>query len=228
MPIYAVSDPDDALAFIRLLDLPPPPPRSVLRGAEESGAEVAIPQTLALGSQVAEFSRALTTEQRGDIVNSFLVAQLAANSLLKNVGGNSADWYDRYFFVLANSGWRVDHPPPVTLRLAGAPDEVHRKLIPIVSAALGDLATHSTIMSALRGLATVAHDRTWITLFQRESRRASANQFQIAYVDAKAGTDPNVVMTDFDLTASEQVTQVLFFPRRARTRRCGTRPRGSA
>jgi len=211
MPIYAVSDPEDAFAVIRLLKLPPSSPRSVLRGAEAAGVDAPIPGTLALGSQVAEFSPGIGNEQRSDIVNSFLVAQLAANSLLASVGGNSADWYERYFFVLANSGWRVDRPPPVTHTLAMAPDEVYRELIPIVSAALGDLAAHSTIMSALRGLATMAHDRPWITLFQRESSRATANQFQIAYVDAKAGTEPDAVMTDFDLTASERVTQVLFF-----------------
>jgi hypothetical protein len=48
-------------------------------------------------------------------------------------------------------------------------------------------------------------------LFQRESQRASANLFQIGHVAGGAGAPPSATLSNFELTAQQSVTQVLFF-----------------
>lgn len=52
----------------------------------------------------------------------------------------------------------------------------------------------------------------WFTLFDHESQRASANQFQISYAEApEPGVAPRINLACFELDASRAVTRVLFF-----------------
>jgi hypothetical protein len=166
---------------------------------------------LAVGSQVTEFGTGVTLDVRKDVVNSFLVAQLAANSLIKSVGGDTKDWYERFFYVLANSGWNVELSAETTRDSSGSPQEIHQMVIPILTAVLGEaVAATSTVLAVLKGLAT-STQRPWITLFQKESQRTSANQFQVGYVAGGSGEVPRATLANFELSAQQSVTQVLFF-----------------
>jgi len=53
-------------------------------------------------------------------------------------------------------------------------------------------------------------DKPWITLFEQESQRASANQFQISYATTDGG-NTRISLLGFELDAEHSVTQVLFF-----------------
>lgn len=215
MTTLSITDPERARSFIMGLDLPPAPARVVTRGGDDDdpvGVGAVLGPALAVGSQVTEFGVGVDPAQRKDIVNSFLVAQLAANSFTTGVGGGPDEWYDRFFYVLANSGWNVDRSAQSTRDSSAALEEVHRMVVPILTAALGNaVAAASAVVAVLKGLAASAAQRPWIALFHRESQRASANLFQVGYVGGAAGAPPSATLSNFELTAQQSVTQVLFF-----------------
>jgi hypothetical protein len=215
MPILTVADPELAWSFLQQVELPAPPRREVRRGGEVvglRGATAGVGQALAVGSQFTEFAGGVPPGMRADIVNSFLVAQLAANEYLRAFGGGTREWYERFSLVLANSGWNVEKEPETTRDLSGSSQQMYREIIPIVSAALGGaVAAKSILMATLKGLAAMSPDHPWITLFNRESQRASANQFQIGYLEAAEGKAARGSLTSFELDAQQSVTQVLFF-----------------
>jgi hypothetical protein len=214
MPILTTTvDPDSARAFLKEAPLPAARGRGVQRGAAvppQAQYSTDSAQALAVGSHVTEFAADVPPALRADITNSFLLAQLAANSFLHAVGGGSKEWYDRFVYVLVNSGWDIQTAPDQVVEVSSGAGEVYQEMIPILRKALGAAADSSILMGTLRALATIPPDRAWITLFERESQRAQANQFQISYVDAPGGK-PRVSLTSFELDASQSVTRVLFF-----------------
>jgi len=215
MTTLSISDPELARSFIMTLELPPAPARVATRGGDDDdpvGVGAVLGPALAVGSQVTEFGAGVEPAQRKDIVNSFLVAQLAADSFIKNVGGGANEWYERFFYVLANSGWNVDRSAQSTRDSSGSPDEIHRMVVPILTAALGTaVAAASAVVAVLNGLAASAAQRPWVALFHRTSQRASANLFQVGYVAGATGAPPSATLSNFELTAQQSVTQVLFF-----------------
>lgn len=214
MPAHSIADPESARSVIRALAMPAAPDRRVSRGAAVAGVPVLTTQTgqaLTVGSQFTEFAAAVPADLRMDILNSFLFAQLAANAYLRAIGGGSREWYERFIYVLANGGWNVEMRPDLVVTPSGDPQEVYREILPILQSALGDAAERSVVLATLRGLATVSPDRNWITLFDRESQRASSNQFQIGYVDVTDGMTPRTSLTLFELDAHQSVTRCLFF-----------------
>lgn len=208
-------DPRRAIEFVNHIDLPDEPDFSV----ERAGEPLAPPtysskdQAVAVGSQIAEFSKNVPVAMRPAISNSFLLAQLAANKeLSKNKGGTTLSWYAKYNEVLANIGWVIEGSARNLKAISGTKLHVHEEIMPVIAAVLGPaVAAASVIATALNGLAKMSEDSPWITLFDRESQRARANQFQIAYVDAPGGAAPVIKLAGFELDASRSVVQVLFF-----------------
>jgi hypothetical protein len=94
---------------------------------------------------------------------------------------------------------------------SGSSTQVYQAILPILEGALGDAAATSTVMSTLQGLAAVSANRPWLTLFEKESRRASSNQFQVGYVRGAAGEPTRATLASFELDAEQSGTQVLFF-----------------
>jgi hypothetical protein len=208
-----------ARQFISSIDLPNEPVLGLERGLERGGqAEAALPsygtqeQAVAVGSQIAEFSQKVPAALRPAISNSFLIAQLAANKEITKNGGNTLKWYAKYNEVLANVGWVVEGSASSLKEVKSSGLQVHKEILPIIAAALGPAVAAAAIVTvALQGLANMDKDSPWITLFDRESQRAEANQFQIAYVDAPNGAAPTISLACFELDASRSITQVLFF-----------------
>jgi hypothetical protein len=212
MGSLSVDDPQRARSFLQEVRLPPPPRRRERgAGGEMSGAIAGASRALAVGSQFTEFAADVDRSLRKDIINSFLVAQLAANALLAEVKGDARQWYDRYFFVLANTGWTVERTADLIQDFSGSSTRVYQAILPILTGALGAAAASSTVVATLQGLAAASANPPWLTLFERESRRASSNQFQVGYVRGTAGEPIRGTLTSFELDAEQSGTQVLFF-----------------
>jgi hypothetical protein len=174
----------------------------------KSGVE----QAVTVGSQISEFAKSVPQEIRPYIDNAFLLAQLAANFEIQEHGGSTSAWYDKYIEVLENAGWVVESRGDSVREVTGASAEVHQKIIPVLTAALGPAAAASSIViTTLNSLAEMNEDQPWITLFDRESQRASANQFQVSYVDVDEHKVPRLTLASFELDARRAVTQILFF-----------------
>ena len=168
-------------------------------------------QAIAIGSQIAEFAGDVPVDLRADIANSYLFAQLAADRALEDEGGGTRSWYQRYVNTIASTGWIVLSNDESFREVSGSTMEVHKEIIPIVTAALGPAVTAGAIVvKVLEGLAVMDDDNPWVTLFERESQRATANQFQVSYASMEQGV-PQSTLVCFELDAARAITQVLFF-----------------
>jgi hypothetical protein len=185
-------------------------------------AEIESPQTLPdfklpgdmavlVGSQIVGFAASVNAEIRPHIANAFLLAQLAANKKASKSKGRSKDWYEAYIDVLTNIGWVVEGDANSMQEVAVRNSDMHREIIPVIEAALGPaVAAASTITKVLKGLSNISKDAPWITLFDQQSQRAHANQFQISNTTGTTA-NPSIKLVGFELDASASVTQVLFF-----------------
>jgi hypothetical protein len=175
--------------------------------------ETGIDQAVAVGSQIADFAAGVSAELRPHIANSFLLAQLAANREIKERGGGTEHWYGSYLSTPANTGWLIESDALIERAVSGSSAQVHKEIMPILTLALGPaVAASALVLGVLEGLQNMDKDQPWISLFDYESQRASANQFQISYVTASdGGVAARISLACFELDASRSVTRVLFF-----------------
>ena len=211
-----IDDAAGASAYLSRVSLPEPPDVFVTRGSGPSLPQpdftTSDPQAIAVGSQIAEFSADISPDLRAAISNSFLLAQLAANRHTDDNPGQKNAWYERYLEVLANVGWVVETEQESTRRIQGDSTEVHRAIIPVLTSILGTAVAATTVITTiLEGLAQMDQDTPWITLFDRSSQRASANQFQLSRAALDLDGRPRISVACFDLDANRSITQVLFF-----------------
>jgi len=169
-------------------------------------------QAFAIGSQLVEFSGRVPAALRPAIINSVLLAQLAANKELSKKGGDTLSWYAKYNEVLANVGWVIEGSASNFRQVSETKLHVYEEILPMLAAVFGPAAAaRSIIVLALRELQAMNNDARWLALFDRASQRAHANQFQLAYVDAPNAAAPIMKLASFELEAKNSVTQVLFF-----------------
>ena len=165
-----------------------------------------------IGSQIASFANDVEPELREKIANGFLFAQQASNKQIENKpAASSLDWYKTYVHVLTQIGWSTEGAENLERIIKGTSVQVHKEIIPIISLALGPAAASSAIVvKVLEGLNQMDANSPWITLFDRASQRAHANQFQMSHIDKVEGA-PRINLVNFELAAERSVTQVLFF-----------------
>ena len=197
-------------SYIQSLDLPAAP----TRGAEAqepppdfTGAH----QAVTVGSQMAEFSSAVPQSIRPAISNALLLGQLAAD---KATAGNPdpAAYFGAFNSVMKKIGWQVTSSGLTQQSISDQDAELHKAIIPIVSAIFGPgAAASSIIIAVLKGLQSMDQDAPWITVFQQKSTKVKAANFGLSYVDGGAGGGATLKAAYFALQASDNLTQVLFF-----------------
>ena len=166
-------------------------------------------QSVLVGSQISGFSADVPKELRPMLTNVFLLAQLVADK--KSQEPNARQWHKHYFDTLKRVGWLKVAQSDAEQFISGTSVEVHREIIPVITAILGPaVAATSTVVALLKGLNAMSKDMPWITLFDQRSRRATSRPFQISQTIMEGGV-PNVVLMAFELNAEKSVTQVLFF-----------------
>ncbi|MCO5966030.1 hypothetical protein [Sinorhizobium meliloti] len=168
-------------------------------------------QAAIVGSEIVSFVRGVTEERRRDVVNATLLAQLAADRRV----GDPTDlfaWYDTYFDVLTNTGWVVQTKQFVDHAEHSQDLHAHEAILRIATSLLGPgTAALQVIQTTLDALAKMDRDSPWITLFDRESQRASSARFQVTLAEQGADDQFLVTLMAFALTAQANLTQVLFF-----------------
>ena len=211
-----IDDVVNAADYLDKVSLPAPPDLFVTRG---SGTPLPQPsfsageaQAIAVGSQIAEFSADIPPRFRAAISNSFLLAQLAANRYAEENPDQENAWYEKYLEVLANVGWIVETEQASRRQIEGDSAEVHQAILPVLTSILGTAAAATTVITRiLEGLSQIDQNTPWITLFDRSSQRASANQFQLSRAAIDLDGRPRIAVGCFELDASRSITQVLFF-----------------
>ena len=208
--------PEQASAFVEEAQLPDVRRR---RGEPDSPGlpqptfDATKDQAIVAGSGVVSFKSGISATRRQAVSDSLLLAQL----ILKHQQVSPDDtqnWYRGYGRVLANLGWLVETCEMTDYVSGDAGFDVHEAIMAVAAVLLGPgaVAAVPLIEATLKALNSMDTSTPWITLFNRESRRANTASFQIALAEPEqTGSDRlTVSLMAFSLTASMTITQVLF------------------
>jgi len=213
---------ESARAYVERAELPAP--RPALLGAETGSEDAkkvsdfvfdkAKDQASVVGSDVVAFVKGLTPEQRQDVVNATMLAQLVAKNKVKNPQtlDDVLKWYDEYFDVLDNIGFVVQGKGFAQFVEKGTQVEVHEAIIEVAKVALGAAPTALLLVTkTLESLKSLNEGSPWITLFQRETRSAKTAHFQVTLAEPDKDGGLLVTLLAFGMEAKATLTQVLFF-----------------
>jgi hypothetical protein len=202
-----------AREYVAGVELPESPRLGISPSKEVFDYDAERQQALVVGSEVIAFVKGVTPEQRNDIVNASLLAQLVAKKTVPAPSSLVAleQWYrvfrrsfsDRF----CNPGQRVRgvHERSDSFKAHEAIIEVAAVLL---AGAPGALAL---VKTALESLQKMSSDSPWITLFNRESQSANTARFQVSLASEDESGGLLIALIAFGLEARTTLTQVLFF-----------------
>lgn len=168
-------------------------------------------QAQIVGSGVFSFAQGVEAQTREAISDSALLAQLVANKRV-SAETDPIGWYKEYTTVLHNLGWVLQESGWNDYSTSGSAAEVHEKVIEVLGVALGAGATTLAIVtSALNALKAMKDGSPWITLFARETQKATIARFQVGVAEKDAQGGVMVTMLGCLIQAQNDITQVLFF-----------------
>lgn len=200
---------DRAIDFVQSVSLPDAGP-----SFESAPSLPTIPDgqtVITVGSQLIEFDRNTAVATRMPVVNSMLLAQLAANKAVSQATDVVA-WYNKYNEVLQGVGWQVGNFEMQEQDVKSKKAHLHQEIIPVLTALLGPaVAASSLVINVLKGLQNMDKESQWIRLFERNSQHARGAKFAVSYIDADAQGNPQINAVSFAILAESTVTQVLFF-----------------
>jgi hypothetical protein len=185
------------------LDSAPPPPPTFTGDR----------QALTVGSELAEFSAAVPVELRSPISNSLLLAHLAADKAASQAQ-DVVEWYNQFRNALTQLGWQTADFEMKEQTISDENASMNKAIIPAIMAMLGpQAAAASIVLAVLNGLKEMDSNTPWITLFEKASQHVSGAKFQVSYVDADPGAQPESRITTacVAISATNTITQVLFF-----------------
>lgn len=212
MNLQSVSE---ARSFVEVAELPETPPINFdIPKAPEPALDAAKEQAAVVGGEVIAFVKGVTAEQRADIVNASLLAQLVAKKKVPaptTLGGVTA-WYDSYFDVLSNIGFAIQHKGFAQYQKKSDSFQAHEAILEVAAVLMaGSPAALALVNTTLKALKKLDEGSPWITLFNRESRSVNTARFQIGLAEADAADGLLLSLMSFGLEARSNVTQVLFF-----------------
>ena len=208
-------DLDQARTFVSGLDLPAPRFGATgLALAPPVDFDAARDQAVVVGSEIVSFVQGITAEQRSDIVNCALLAQLRAKKVAPEPRSLAEvrDWYREYFDVLGNIGFVTQQTNLQHYKTKGDGFEAHEAVLDVAATLLTGAPTAlALVTSTVKALQKMDAGNPWITIFNRESRSANTAHFQVSTVDRHPNGELFVALTAFALEARQKITQVLFF-----------------
>lgn len=204
-----------AREFVTAVELPPPLPVTQRAATQEPfDFDAAKEQAAVVGSEVIAFVAGVTREQRNDVVNATMLAQLVARKQVPDPKTlqQLVAWYDHYFDALSRIGFVIQDRGFAEYVEKGDTFEAHQAILDVASTLLaGSPAALVLVKKTLEALQKASMNSPWITLFNRESRSANTARFQVSVVSPDAAAPFLVSMVAFGLEAASTVTQVLFF-----------------
>jgi hypothetical protein len=207
-------DKQQAISYIKSVDLTGTHRNIRSQDAATEAGEIfdqAKAQAQVVGAGVFSFEVGIDAAVREAISDSALLAQLVAN---KKAAVDTAplEWFRAYADVLQNLGWVLQEGGWSDYSAQGTAAEVHEKIVEVMAVALGPAPAALALIKVTAGaLKAMAPDSPWLTLFNRESKKARLARFQIGLVNTGANDDVFVSLLACLIEARSDLTQVLFF-----------------
>jgi hypothetical protein len=205
-----------ARSYVQQLAIPDAPP--ALRGEKSAPLDLAFDsakdQATVVGSDIVAFIKGITAEQRADLVNATMLAQLAAKKKVSDPQDLAGvlEWYSHYFDVLSNIGFVIQEKGFAEYEEKAETFEAHEAILDVAKVALaGAPGALAVVIKTLESLKKMSDDSPWITLFHRESRSAKTARFQVTLAETDETGGLLVRLMAFGVEAEATITQVLFF-----------------
>ncbi|KAJ8469593.1 hypothetical protein ONZ51_g8891 [Trametes cubensis] len=154
------------------------------------------------------FVQSVSKTMKDDVINSTLLAQLAANKKYDRQA-NKAQWYGYYTQVLGQLGWVVQEFSLTEMNNVGAYPSMDQLILKYSATFLtgGQLGQFTSMINALK---ETKNKKAESILNAQSSYSKSAN-FQLGLTFAKDG-NPYVSIAGFAYTSSKEIGRVLFDP----------------
>lgn len=198
--------------FVNALNLPSAKEIEEARGLPAPAAELAQavkkPSAFVDGGSVVAFTAEVSGQNREDVLNSTLLAQLAADKKFSRET-QVMDWYNFYSNVLGKVGWVTQGYNWQKHESQQTSFTMDKVVLEIAEAALtGEEA--AVVAAAMDALGKLPEDDGRLKLFNHSASSDTEGNFQIS---ACSETNGAVAMTTmaFYYNASQQSTDVLFF-----------------
>ncbi len=212
------------LDFINSLELPPadlvhvgrkatvPTKPMILAGVPTTDgvatADPSKPSGFVDSGSLVSFVAGVGQQNQADVLNSTLLAQLAANKKYDREK-DTVNWYAFYRNVIENVGWVVQEFQFEQYNVSGA-SVTTDKIVAEVLAAIAtgnDLAVITSVLNAIKGL---SRDDNRLVLFDHASHSSKNGNFQISSCAESGGV---VVMKigAFYFSTTQNVDRVLWF-----------------
>jgi hypothetical protein len=159
------------------------------------------------GSLVS-FLAGVDRQSQADVLNSMLLAQLAANKKFDREK-DTAQWYAFYHDVLENVGWVVQQFAFAKYEVAGTTATVDKVVLDLLTA-IGTENGVAVARSTIAALKALGSDDHRLTIFKESSHSAQNGNFQVSNCSNVGGV-LKMSLGAFYFTSKQVDTQILFF-----------------
>lgn len=165
-------------------------------------------QTFLNAKSLVSFVSEVSGQQREDVLNSVLLAQLAANKQFPE-DAQLIDWYKSFSKALNNLGWTLEGKEFSTFKSATDVFEVENAIVDILTTAFGG-TFKTVIIKTLASIKGLSDNNGKITAFEKNTHSLSKGAFQLGLVKVENGTI-SLQLGMFLLTSSNEIKKILFF-----------------
>ena len=161
------------------------------------------------GNIIASFVDGVTGQQKNDVLNACLLAQLAANARFARAT-KPVEWTNHYGTVLMNLAWVVPSFRFVNLHTTASRFTIDQVILKLVRNFLtGDeIQVLTDTMDAMKALES--DDRRFV-IFERNAKSQSAGNFQVDSVGTAADGTLSLKLGAYAFDTNTTVTNVLWF-----------------
>lgn len=161
------------------------------------------------GNIVASFVDGVTGQQKIDVLNSCLLAQLAANAKFRRTS-QPVEWSNAYGTVLMNLAWVVPSFSFRNLRTSAQRFTIDQVILKLVQSFLtpDQITTLTAAMEAMKALE--GEDRRFV-IFERNAKTGSDGNFQFNSIGTSADGTLSMKFNAYAFDTNTEVTNVLWF-----------------
>lgn len=202
------NDPIQYIKQLELLDMREVLPLSKDLTSTSTEMKEGIEQSFINAKSLVSFVSEVSNQHRDDLLNSVLLAQLAANKRYPD-SDQSLEWYTAFVEVLNNTGWVIEQAEFSRFESSKNVFEIENVLIDILITAFGGTFINviTKTLSAIKSLSDEDHK---VKVFERNTHSLSKGAFQIGIAYEENGAVALQIGT-FLLTSSGEIKRILFF-----------------
>jgi hypothetical protein len=166
-----------------------------------------VEQALIVDKTLIIFTPPVRRQNRADILESMLFAQMGANNKVPDET-NSINWYNAHIDTLSEIGWEVEGGELRNLSTSANDIELHNVIINILTGAFGSCFVRIT-STALDRIRSIAGTNGKIEAVEKNTHTENSGSFQVAVATEESGLVA-IRLGTFLITTTDTIKHILF------------------